>query len=72
MTDKTGARSCVGGVEMDCPSGCGTRLRTSEAASETQLPGGLRWTGVPCPTCGTSYTIEMVKTDTHQTQEATS
>ncbi len=47
-------------AELPCPLGCGTTLLTNNALREERIANGVRWVGVPCQRCGTSYTVEMV------------
>lgn len=51
-----------GRVVIACP-GCAGRpeqqlLDTTMAAYSEIVPGGVRWVGVRCPSCGNTYTIE--------------
>jgi hypothetical protein len=48
---------------MDCPScGDGT-VSTRRAASQSAIPNGLRFLGVPCDVCAKTFTFEVVKRD---------
>lgn len=59
---RAGTREIVGNVIVGCPE-CGGRVSTELAGYREQITNGLRFVGVPCPTCGKSFTIEMTDDD---------
>lgn len=59
---RRGTRSYVGHVCGPCPGGdCPGWVDSGYALSETQIPQGIRWTGVECSACGKTFTIEQVE-----------
>jgi len=46
------------------PDGTLATISTADAKMRSQIPGGLRWQGVPCRVCGTTYTVEATDTET--------
>lgn len=52
-----------GGAVFECAAcrdaGGFTALYTAHALARDEIPNGLRFRGIACPTCGKSYTLEI-------------
>lgn len=67
---RIGTRSFVGYFNGPCPDDdCSGWIGSDSALSETQIPGGIRWTGVHCSACEKTFTVEQVQTENPETPD---
>lgn len=56
-----------GDFEFECINckkiGARSVLSTTMAASRTRIENGIQYTGIRCPDCGKSFTVEALATD---------
>jgi hypothetical protein len=53
-------RQYTADAQVDCLQ-CSGKLDTRAAFAREQIPDGIRFTGVACPDCGASHTIELLR-----------
>lgn len=59
----TGTPQRIGGATIGCPN-CGAELRTEDALIRAEIPNGLRFQGLACAGCGSSFTVELTEAPT--------